>query len=267
MEHASILLGALAGLAQETPSANIFLALFAGFVSFASPCVLPLVPIYLGYMSGAAMQQGQVQAPRWRLVLHALSFVAGFSFIFILLGASVGLLSDWLLEYRQQLQIFTGIMLIVFGLHTLGVFQIGFLNMERRAEFRPSKNLGYLRSVLIGTGFALGWTPCVGPMLGLMIGLSMQGETAQALPLFVAYSLGLGIPFVLAALLAGQLTIWMRKVMMRTFDIRLAGRTLLAGLNPISLVSGILLLFMGGLLMMDRVTWLNQLMPQWYIGV
>jgi cytochrome c-type biogenesis protein len=248
-------------------NANIFVAVLAGFLSFASPCVLPLVPVYLGYMSGASIQKGRVQAARWRVFLHALAFVAGFSFIFVLLGASAGVVRDWLAEYRQPIQIFLGFLLLIFGLHTLGVFQIPFLNYERRLELRPSKNLGYLRSVLIGTGFAIGWTPCVGPFLGLMYTMAMQERTTEAVPLFIAYSLGLGIPFIIAALLAGQLTIWMRKVMMRSFDLRVAGRTLVAGLNPISLVSGVLLLFMGGLLMMDRVTWLNQFLPTWTLGI
>jgi cytochrome c-type biogenesis protein len=248
-------------------NANIFVAVLAGFLSFASPCVLPLVPVYLGYMSGASIQKGRVQAARWRVFLHALAFVAGFSFIFVLLGASAGVVRDWLAEYRQPIQIFLGFLLLIFGLHTLGIFQIPFLNYERRLELRPSKNLGYLRSVLIGTGFAIGWTPCVGPFLGLMYTMAMQERTTEAVPLFIAYSLGLGIPFIIAALLAGQLTIWMRKVMMRSFDLRVAGRTLVAGLNPISLVSGVLLLFMGGLLMMDRVTWLNQFLPTWTLGI
>ncbi len=248
-------------------NANIFVAVLAGFLSFASPCVLPLVPVYLGYMSGTSIQRGRVQAARWRVFLHALAFVAGFSFIFVLLGASAGVVRDWLAEYRQPIQIFLGLLLLIFGLHTLGVFQIPFLNYERRLELHPSKNLGYLRSVLIGTGFAIGWTPCVGPFLGLMYTLAMQERTTEAVPLFIAYSLGLGIPFILAALLAGQLTIWLRKVMMRSFDLRLAGRTLIAGLTPISLVSGVLLLFMGGLLMMDRVTWLNQFLPTWTLGI
>ena len=200
-------------------------------------------------------------------VVNDVSLDVGDGEFFVLLGASAGIVRDWLAEYRQPIQIFLGFLLLIFGLHTLGVFQIPFLNYERRLELRPSKNLGYLRSVLIGTGFAIGWTPCVGPFLGLMYTLAMQERTTEAVPLFIAYSLGLGIPFILAALLAGQLTIWMRKIMMRSFDLRLAGRTLVAGLNPISLVSGVLLLFMGGLLMMDRVTWLNQFLPTWTLGI
>ena len=249
--------------------ANIFLAVFAGFLSFASPCVLPLVPVYLGYMSGAVVQKGVVQAPRRLVVAHALAFVAGFSLIFILLGLGANVITQWLLDERKLLQIIAGLLLIVFGLHTLGIFQIGFLNYERRLgdHMRPASNLGYLRSFLIGNGFALGWTPCVGPFLGLILGMALEGRTSDALPLFIAYSLGLGIPFVLAALLAGQLTLWLRRIMAHTFDLRMAGRTLLRDLNPISAVSGILLLLMGGLLMLDKVTWLNTFLPQWTLGV
>ncbi|HMA36241.1 MAG TPA: cytochrome c biogenesis protein CcdA [Chloroflexia bacterium] len=252
-------------------NANIFVAVLAGFLSFASPCVLPLVPTYLAYMTGASVEKGtqRVQAARWKVFLHALAFVAGFSLIFVLLGISAGALSEWLLDYRQQLQVVLGLLLIIFGVHTLRPFQIPFFYYENRLgdHFRPAANLGYFRSFLIGTGFALGWTPCVGPFLGLLYTMAMAQRTAEAVPLFVAYSLGLGIPFILAALLAGQLTIWLRKIMMRTFDLRVAGRTLLANLNPISLLSGVLLLFMGVLLVLDRVTWLNGLMPQWQIGI
>jgi len=253
---------------QGTPLVfGLPLALLGGLLSFVSPCVLPLVPVYLGYMSGAAVQKGQVQAPRARVLAHALAFVAGFSLIFVLLGASAGLLHDWLYEYRQQLQIFSGALLIVFGLHTIGVFNIPFLNYERRLELHPSRRLGYLRSTLIGIGFGLGWTPCVGPILGGMFTLAMQEQTGPAITLFIAYSLGLGIPFVLAGLLGGQMALWLRRVMMHSFDLRVAGRTLLASLNPITLVSGVLLLFMGGLLVLDRVTWLNQFLPQWNVGL
>lgn len=254
---------------MELRDANVFVALLAGFLSFASPCVLPLVPVYLGYMSGASVQRGRVQAPRARVVAHALAFVIGFSLVFILLGIGAGFVSDWLQQYRLAIQRVGGVLLIIFALHTLGVFQIGFLNYERRlgSHIHPNQNLGYLRSSVIGMGFALGWTPCVGPMLALILNLAYAGQQATVLPLFIAYAAGLGIPFVLTALLAGQLTLWLRRIMARSFDLRMAGRTLLANLNPISVVSGVLLLLMGGLLFFDRVTWLNTLLPQWTLGV
>jgi cytochrome c-type biogenesis protein len=245
---------------------NLAVAFAGGFVSFASPCVLPLVPVYLGYMTGASMDKtsGRLLAPRAVVLLHALAFVLGFSLIFtVLFGASASVLGDLVARNKQLFQIVSGSLLIIFGLHTLGVFNIPFLNYEKRLELHPSKRLGYLRSLLIGIGFALGWTPCVGPILGAMLTLAMNQPAGAAVPLFFAYSMGLGIPFILAALLGRQLTVWMRKVMMRTFDLRVAGHTLLAGLNPISLVSGTLLVLMGLLLVSDRVTWLNQFLPQW----
>lgn len=249
---------------------NLAVAFGAGFVSFASPCVLPLVPVYLGYMTGAALdkQSGRLLAPRAVVLLHALSFVLGFSLVFVLIfGAGATLLGSLMQDNRVLLQWISGVLLIVFGLHTLGIFNIPLLNYEKRLELKPSKRLGYLRSLLIGTGFALGWTPCVGPILGAMLTLAANQPPSATMPLFLAYSLGLGIPFILTALVGRQLTVWLRKVMMRTFDLRVAGRTLLAGLNPISLVSGALLLVMGLLLVSDRVTWLNQFLPQWQLGL
>ena len=255
---------------MDVTTGSFFLAIAAGFVSFASPCVLPLVPVYLGYMSGATVQRsGRVDAPRWRVFLHALAFVAGFTVIFVLLGASAGVVRDWVFEYRRQMEVVAGVLLVIFGLQALGVFQIPWLNYERRLgdHVRPSSTPGYWRSMLIGFGFGLGWTPCVGPFLAGLYTLAMQDQTAQAVPLFAAYSFGLGIPFILTALLAGQVTLLLRRVMAMSFDLRMAGRTLLANLNPISIISGALLLLMGGLLMFDRVTWLNQLLPQWQLGV
>ncbi|HUS14618.1 MAG TPA: cytochrome c biogenesis protein CcdA [Chloroflexia bacterium] len=253
---------------MDPANLNIFLAFVGGLVSFLSPCVLPLVPVYLGYMTGASLDKatGRLQASRLHIMLHAVAFVLGFTLIFVLFGATAGVLRDRLADIQRPLQVVSGTLLIIFGLHTLGVFQIPFLNYERRLELHPSTQLGYMRSSVIGIGFALGWTPCVGPILAGMFTLALQEKTVEAIPLFVAYSLGLGVPFLLAALVGRQLTVWLRKIMMRSWDLRVAGRTLLA-LNPISLVSGVLLLFMGVLLAMDKVTWLNQLMPQWQLGL
>ncbi len=247
---------------------NIFVAFGVGFLSFASPCCLPLVPVYLGYMTGTTAQRGTglIAAARWRLLLHSLAFVAGFSLIFILIGVAVGDLRDWVFEYKTQVEAVIGILLILFGLHTLGIFRISLFNIQRPVEFHPSKRLGYLRSLMIGVGFALGWTPCSSWALGLMSGMAFQGQTAAVLPLFIAYSLGLGVPFVVSALLAGQITVLMRKIMMKTFSLRVAGRTVLADLNAISLVSGALMLAMGVLMALNKVTWLNQFLPTWTIG-
>ncbi|MGI8586302.1 MAG: cytochrome c biogenesis CcdA family protein [Chloroflexia bacterium] len=251
-------------------SADIFVALLAGMLSFISPCVLPLVPAYLGYMSGASVQKGSIMAPRRTVLLHAVAFVLGFTLIFVLIfGIGAELLQALFgMAYRTVIQWVGGILLIVFGLHFLGLFNLPWLDMTKKLDVRPSRQLGYFRSSLIGMGFAAGWTPCVGPFLGLLLGMS--GSVA-AVPLFVAYSLGLGIPFILVALSMGQLSLWLRKITRRSFDLRIAGHTLLRNLNTVSIISGVLMIFMGGLLISNRVTMLNQwiapLLPTWLQGI
>jgi cytochrome c-type biogenesis protein len=250
--------------------ANIWVAIWAGMLSFLSPCVLPLVPSYLGYMSGASVQKGTVQAPRLVILFHALIFVLGFTLIFVMIfGLGAELLRNLFgYNWRTVIQWVGGIMMIIFGLHFLGIFNLPWLDMTKRLDVRPDPRLGYLRSFIIGVGFAIGWTPCIGPFLGLL--LSMTGQ-AQAIPLFIAYSLGLGVPFIIAALSMGQLTVWLRKITRRTFDLKIGGRVLLHDLNVISMVSGVLLIFMGILLISNRVTWLNQiiapLLPEWLQSV
>lgn len=251
-------------------STNLFVALLAGMLSFISPCVLPLVPVYLGYMTGATVQRGTLQAPRRAVLGHAVAFVLGFTLIFVLVfGIGAEVLQQLLgSAYRVVIQWVGGLFLILFGLHFLGLFNLPGLERTRRLELRPSRRLGYVRSWLIGLGFAAGWTPCVGPFLGLL--LSMSASVA-AVPLFLAYSLGLGVPFVLAALTMGQLTLWLRRFTQRSFDLRLGGRVLLHDLNAVAMFSGLLMIGMGGLLLSDRVTMLNQwiapLLPSWLQGV
>jgi cytochrome c-type biogenesis protein len=259
---------------QEIDLANmnllIALALSIGFgaLSFISPCVLPLVPAYLSYMSGASVQKGVVQAPRSVILFHALAFVLGFTVVFVLVfGIGAELLKAlFSYNYMNVIQWVGGIFMIIFGLHFLGVFNIPWL--ERTFKFQDASqgmNLGYFRSTLVGVGFAAGWTPCVGPFLGALLGLSTQ---ASAVPLFIAYSLGLGIPFVLAALSMGALTIWLRKITRRSFDLTIGGRVLLRDLNPVSIISGVLLIFVGLLLISGQLTLLNQwlapLLPSWW---
>ena len=255
---------------MDAPNANLAVAVLSGMLSFISPCVLPLVPAYLGYMSGATVQRGALQAARATILVHALAFVLGFTLIFVMIfGIGVDLLRDLFgPAYRSLIQWIGGSLLIVFGLHFLGVFNLPWLDTTRKLDIRPSQRLGYFRSFLIGLGFAAGWTPCVGPFLGLLLGMS--GNVA-AVPLFVAYSLGLGIPFVLTALSMGQLSLWLRKITQRSFDLRVAGRTLVRNLNVVSMVSGLLMIFMGALLLSNRVTmlngWIAPLLPTWLQGV
>src|SRR5438552_11347778 len=201
-------------------SLNIFVAFAAGLVSFLSPCVLPLVPVYIGYLSGpAAMSAGRVgpqgqagaatmsvSAARWRVLGHSALFVLGFTIIFVVvIGKLAGVLTGLLWDHKLEVQRLMGVVLVIFGLFMLHVINIPFLNYTRRADtmLRPSTNLGYLRSLFIGMGFAIGWTPCIGPTLTLMFGIVSNNDEAAAFPLFLAYSLGLGIPFLVAGLAMG----------------------------------------------------------------
>lgn len=175
----------------------------AGVLSFLSPCVLPLMPGYLGYLSGTAINdEGEVEVNRLQVVLHALSFVLGFTAVFTLLGASVGLIGYMLVRNMSIIQKVGGIVLVVLGLHTLRLINIPVL--RRTFQFDASKignQRGYFGSSVIGAIFAAGWTPCVGVVLSGILALAATSATVgRGALLLVSYSLGLGIPFLLSAL-------------------------------------------------------------------
>lgn len=175
------------------------IAVLAGLFSFLSPCVLPLVPAYIGYLSGATVTaEGVSVAERRDTFLHALGFVLGFSVIFVLLGVTAWSIGDVVFTYLPWLTQIGGIVLIVLGLALMGVFKLPFLYSQKRIEVKVNPSLGYLSSFIIGIFFGAGWTPCVGPILGGILLLASQAETAtQGALLLTAYSLGLGIPFLL----------------------------------------------------------------------
>lgn len=180
---------------------SILIAVGAGLLSFASPCVVPLVPGYLGYLSGATVgADGQLIGEQRKVVAHALMFVLGFTLVFTLVGASVGLIGFALLRTMPIVQQVGGIILVIFGLHTLRLFNIPFLNRTFQADMSKVERRGYFSSLLIGAIFAIGWTPCVGIVLSGILTLAAASATVgQGALLLIAYSLGLGIPFVLSA--------------------------------------------------------------------
>jgi cytochrome c-type biogenesis protein len=184
---------------------TLLTALFAGVISFISPCVLPIVPGYISFISGASLSelknQVDLDASRrrelfWRVTLNSLFFVAGFSVVFVAMGASATYIGQWFAANRLVLARIAGAAIIVLGLHTMGLTPIKWLNYEKRihAETKP---MGVFGSFLIGLAFAFGWSPCIGPILAGVLVLAAQQETvSQGIVLLSAYSLGLGIPFI-----------------------------------------------------------------------
>jgi cytochrome c-type biogenesis protein len=177
---------------------------FAGLVSFLSPCVLPLVPPYLGYLGGTTLSQANtangIDAAVWRrVVFGSLFFVAGFTTVFVSLGAAASFLGQFVLTYKSQLSVAAGLIIILFGLHFLGVLRIPLLYTEARYH-SDAKVRSYFGAYIIGLAFAFGWTPCVGPILATVLAVaSNEGSTGAGIKLLLAYSLGLGVPFVMAA--------------------------------------------------------------------
>ena len=174
-----------------------FISLLEGIVTFISPCLLPMLPIYISYFAGGSERNNK------RVVQHALGFILGFTVVFVLLGALAGSFGRLLKEYHTAVNIITGLIVLFFGLHFLGVFKLPLFKGTKAAK---TDNLGFFSSILFGIVFSIGWTPCVGAFLGsaLMLATS-QGNVAEGVVMLLFYSLGLGIPFFLSALLIDRL--------------------------------------------------------------
>jgi len=178
-------------------------AFVAGVVSFISPCVLPLVPAYISFISGVSLEQlrgSGSDASRKNVMLTSLIFIAGFSTIFIMLGASATYAGQFILRNKILFNRIAGAIIIIFGLHVAGLFQIKFLNYEKRFNMNRKAG-GIFSTYLVGLAFAAGWTPCIGPILAaILVVASNQQSSGQGIALLASYSLGLGIPFFLTAI-------------------------------------------------------------------
>jgi cytochrome c-type biogenesis protein len=182
---------------------SIFAALLAGMLSFLSPCVLPLVPPYLIYLTGASLERFAEAEPepqvRRETIIAALLFVLGFSTVFVALGASASVIGAVLRAYSNELAIVAGLGIIVMGLHFLGLTPIALLMREKRLEV--AKPVGLWGAYLMGLAFAIGWTPCIGPILAAILAIAASEATvAKGAGMLAIYSLGLGVPFIVAAL-------------------------------------------------------------------
>lgn len=183
---------------------TIGLAFLAGLVSFLSPCVFALVPAYVGYLSGrnlAIAGGGSQETDRWTTFSHGLAFVLGFSVVFVLLGVAASSLGGLFYEARDWLTKIGGVVVVVFGLHMIGVINIPFLDYDLRPDGAPDRGRGYISSAMMGVFFSAGWSPCVGPVLGAILTMALNGANAViGAILLSAYSAGLAIPFLLASL-------------------------------------------------------------------
>jgi cytochrome c-type biogenesis protein len=234
----------------EPGSLGLVVAFFAGVLSFLSPCVLPLVPSYIGFLTGLTLPE--ITNRRRHTLTHAALFVLGFSLIFILLGAGATALGRALRVYEDWLARAGGLLIIVFGLYLLGVLRIPGFGTEKRVHIED-KPIGYLGSVLVGVAFGAGWTPCIGPVLGAILGLAAtQADLGRGIALLGAYSAGLAVPFLLAALAMDRFIDWFQAFRRH--------------LGLVQKVSGALLLLVGVLLVSGQFTrlagWLQGLTPQ-----
>ncbi len=241
---------------EFTVQISIFAAFFAGILSFLSPCVLPLVPGYISFMSGVSVEELQKTSERREIlrktVITSLAFILGFSVIFVLLGATATAMGKFLVAKLNFLSKIAGIIIIILGLHFLGIFKkyLYFLNYERRFHVKNIQ-AGVVGAFVIGLAFAFGWTPCIGPILGPILALAAgQNSIGRGVLLLSVYSLGLGIPFLLTAI-ATQTCFNMLNKVKRYF-------------NVIEAISGALLIAIGVLMVTGRFTLLAAKLTEWF---
>jgi cytochrome c-type biogenesis protein len=215
------------------PSITFLAAFVAGILSFLAPCILPLVPVYLANIAGTSVLTPDL-ADRRRIILHTISFIVGFSLVFIALGASLGLVGAAVPQ--GLLEKVAGALLIAFGAFLVVATRVPWLNYERRLDFARARGTGYLRSLLIGIIFSLGWIPCVGPILGGILTLAASSQTVwQGVYLLLAYCLGLGLPFIAVGLLLGAASRYLRWFSRHGFITSMIAAALLIGVGILML--------------------------------
>jgi cytochrome c-type biogenesis protein len=183
---------------EDTASFGLLISFTAGLLSFLSPCVLPLIPSYVTFITGLSVDE--LQSARRTALVHSLLFIAGFTLIFLALGATATVVGRALLVYRGWISRIGGVLIILFGLYLLGLFNVRAFGRERRVHL-ANKPVGYLGTVLVGVAFGAGWTPCIGPILGsILIYTSSAADLNRGLLLLLMYSLGLAVPFLASSL-------------------------------------------------------------------
>jgi cytochrome c-type biogenesis protein len=223
---------------------SFILAFSAGLVSFLSPCVLPLVPAYVSYLTGVSIKDMGAKNSKLTTLYKSLGFVVGFSIIFVIMGASITSLGKIFIKNQNIFRVISGLLIFLFGIHMTGLFKFRFMSKETKF-FTYKNSKGTLGSIFIGMAFAAGWTPCVGPILSsILLYASSMDTVQQGILLLTFYSLGLAVPFILTALAVETLS---KKI-----------RNLTKYLKVISIISGILMIIMGILIFTNKVGILSQ---------
>ncbi len=226
-------------------------AFLAGFLSFLSPCVLPLVPSYVSFITGISFEDLTTGVDGKRIrhitVINSLCFITGFSSVFIALGASSSAAGRIMFEYQEWIRILGGVLIIVFGLFVAGFLKMDFLMREKKVHL-SGKPVGYVGTFLVGMTFAAGWTPCIGPILGtILLYASSQGSALYGLKLLAVYSLGLALPFFVSSLAINSFLSYSRKLMKY--------------MRVIMIVSGLLMITFGIMLLTNRLRELSGFLP------
>jgi len=241
---------------DQSQTVSVFVAFVAGLLSFLSPCVLPLIPSYVFFITGLSLQDLKDDAQKSRIAFHAfiqsISFVAGFTLVFCLLGATASFLGQLLFKYQAYILKAGGVLIILFGIHLTGVFQFAFMQNEKRVHV-SKRRWGWIGSFVIGVAFGAGWTPCVGPILGTILVMASAAETmAKGIGLLAVYSLGIGLPFIAATMMLSRFMTLLQKYK--------------KAIRVFSVVSGLFLIAIGILLFTNQFTvlsgWLAGFTPE-----
>lgn len=235
---------------------SMFIAFTAGMLSFVSPCVLPLVPSYISYITGLSVDElnsgANSNRVRWITLSNSVMFIAGFSTIFIAFGASATFMGQVMLEYQDLIRQIGGLIIVVFGLYILGLLKLNFLSSEKRFHF-TKKPAGLIGSFLVGIGFAAGWTPCVGPILGtILLYASTSDSVLTGVNLLMFYSMGLGLPLLIISLGINKFIVGYKKINRY--------------MGVVTKVSGIFLLAVGIMIMTNSFTIITAFLSKFNIG-
>ena len=233
---------------------SMWMAFTAGFLSFLSPCVLPLIPSYVGFITGMSFADLTSDQDRDRIlrlsIINSLMFILGFTIVFVLLGATATVVGSSLNRYQYLIRWVGGGLVVILGVHFAGIINIRFLQIEKRVHLR-SRPMGYLGAVLIGMAFAAGWTPCIGPILGsILMVAATQSEITKGMALLAVYSLGFGIPFFVSAVALNKFLTTYKKISPH--------------IPKLIVLSGVILIIIGLLIMTNNLSMVGLVLTDWF---